>query len=98
MSWLSLTPAIWPKIRSAVESAESPEFPVLTLVRLRELRRLVEIEVRALAITRASVKMFRQRKGLLRAKLELEPLRIARIARFGAIATIDRKIASSFSL
>jgi hypothetical protein len=57
-----------------------------------------EIDVLAFAKTNDSLKISSQRSGLRIASLELDPDCIARIARFGAIATIDRRMASSFSL
>ena len=64
---------------------------------LRDVRTLLGIDVRALAATSASVKMS-DHPSFQVAALVSDEFCMAWIARLGVIDTIDRRIASSFSL
>ena len=84
-------------IRSMVPSELSPEFPETRSVIFIELTTLLGIDVRAFAKSSDSLNISSQLRGSRLAELPFELCCIARIARFGVRATIDLRIASSFS-
>jgi hypothetical protein len=85
------------KIRLTVPKDESPGLPIVEFVRFSDEIKVASIDFLALDWFNASPKMSCQRRGLRVVLDASDPLCIARIARFGAIATIDLNNASSFS-